>query len=136
MAAQAAIHDKAQQGDRVNWISMMPYWQPKEPCAYILASERDGILYTGVTSAIHDRMMRNRSGADEGFTKRYKVHRLVYCEYHPNMDDAILRESRIKKWNRAWKIRLIQSVNPEWIDLFDPEAGVQITPVDAARMNW
>ena len=113
----------------------MSYWQPKEPCVYILSSKRDGVLYTDVTSAIYDRMMRHRSGADEGFTKRYKVHTLVYCEFHATMDLAIERETRIKKWKRAWKVRLIQDMNPEWTDMFDPEIGIKVAPADSARFN-
>ena len=113
----------------------IPYWQPKEPCVYILASKRNGVLYTGVTSAIYDRMVRHRTGADEGFTKRYGVHMLVYCEFHATMDEAIARESRIKKWKRAWKVRLIQDMNPEWVDLFDPDEGVKEAPGDIARRN-
>ena len=113
----------------------MSYWQPNEPCVYILASKRNGVLYIGVTSAIYDRMMRHRTGADEGFTKRYKVHTLVYCEFHATMDEAITRETRIKKWQRAWKVRLIHDLNPEWTDLFDPEIGVKVAPADAARFK-
>ncbi len=113
----------------------MGYWQPKEPCVYLLASKRDGILYTGVTSAIYDRMMRHRSGADAGFTKRYKVHLLVYCEFHATMDLAIQRETRIKKWERAWKVRLIHQGNPEWLDLFDSEGGISLAPGDAERLD-
>ena len=113
----------------------MTFWQPKEPCVYILASNRDGVLYTGVTSAIYDRMMRHRTGADEGFTKRYGVHTLVYCEFHPTMDDAITRESHIKKWKRAWKVRLIHQANSEWIDLFDREMGIRLAPADVERLN-
>ncbi len=111
----------------------MSYWRPKEPCVYILASRRDGILYTGVTSAIYDRMMRHRTGADDGFTKRYGVHTLVYCEFHATMDDAISRETRIKKWKRAWKVRLIQETNPEWTDLFDVDEGILVAPSDHQR---
>ena len=113
----------------------MAYWQPKEPCVYILASKRDGILYTGVTSAIDDRMMRHRSGADDGFTKRYRVHTLVYCEFHASMDEAIIRETRIKRWKRARKVRLIQQANPEWSDLFDPENRIKLAPEDAVRLD-
>ena len=113
----------------------MGYCKPKEPCVYLLASKRDGILYTGVTSAIYDRMMRHRTGADAGFTKRYNVHMLVYCEFHPTMDLAIIRETRIKKWERAWKVRLIHQTNPEWTDLFDAEIGVKLAPADVERLS-
>ena len=91
----------------------------KQPCVYILASKRNGTLYTGVTSDLFQRTALHKQDLIEGFTKRYAVHRLVYYEMHRTMNEAIVREKRIKKWNRAWKIRLIESMNPEWIDLFD-----------------
>jgi putative endonuclease len=111
----------------------MVIWKPKEPAIYILASQRDGVLYTGVTSALFDRMVAHRNGTFGGFTKRYHVHMLVYYEMHGTMDTAILRETRIKKWQRAWKVRLIHAMNPEWADLFDPQAGVRLGPTDEMR---
>ncbi len=97
----------------------MPYWREKQPCVYILASARDGILYIGVTSALVDRMLQHKQGLIEGFTKRYGVRLLVYYEMHETMDAAIKRESNMKAWKRAWKVRLIKQANPEWRDLFD-----------------
>ena len=111
----------------------MSHWQPKEPCVYILASKCNGVLYIGVTSTIYDRMMRHLTGADEGFTKRYGVHILVYCEFHATMENAIKRETQLKKWKRAWKVRLIQDINPEWTDLFDPDEGIKVAPADRER---
>ena len=78
-------------------------------------------------------MMQHREGTYAGFTKRYGVHHLVYYEFHEVMDDAITRETRIKKWQRAWKVRLIHATNPEWLDLFDPEEGIKEPPADVAR---
>jgi putative endonuclease len=70
----------------------------------------------------------------EGFTKKYGVHRLVYYEMHPTMDAAILREKRLKEWRRLWKIRSIESMNPEWIDLFDERTGEILDgPADLSR---
>jgi putative endonuclease len=92
---------------------------PKHPCAYILASKRNGTLYIGVTSDLLDRTSIHKQDLIEGFTKRYGVHRLVYYEMHHTMPDAIRREKRLKKWNRASKFRLIEGMNPEWVDLFD-----------------
>jgi len=89
----------------------------KHPCVYILASARNGTLYVGVTSDLPQRIWQHRSEAAAGFTKRYGIHRLVHAEFHTTMAGAILREKRIKKWNRAWKIRLIQEANPDWRDL-------------------
>jgi len=71
------------------------------PCVYILASQRNGTLYIGVTSDIARRIWQHRSGAVEGFTRQYGVYTLVYVEFHQTMADAILREKRIKKWRRA-----------------------------------
>ena len=115
---------------------LMRTWQPKEPCLYILASARDGTLYTGVTSNIYDRMIQHRNGAFAGFTHRYHVHMLVYYEIHNTMVEAITRERRIKKWERAWKVRLIQEMNPEWLDLFDEENGISLPPADIVRRKW
>lgn len=89
----------------------------KRPCVYILASKHNGTLYVGVTSDIARRVLEHKSGAIEGFTKEYKVHDLVFMEFHETMLDAITREKQIKKWRRAWKIRQIEELNPTWRDL-------------------
>lgn len=73
----------------------------KQPAVYILASKRNGTLYTGVTSDLHKRIWEHQQGKTEGFTKRYRVHQLVYFELHENLLTAITREKKIKKWNRA-----------------------------------
>ena len=86
---------------------------------YILASDRNGTLYIGVTSDIARRSWEHATEAATSFTKRYSVHRLVYVEFHETMPDAILREKQMKKWNRAWKVRLIEDRNPQWLDLTD-----------------
>jgi len=86
---------------------------------YILASKKDGVLYTGVTSNLIKRVYEHREELTDGFSKKYFVHRLVYYEIHDNPESAITREKQIKKWNRAWKIRLLTENNPEWIDLYD-----------------
>jgi putative endonuclease len=85
----------------------------------MLASGRSGTLYVGVISDLFLRVGLHKQDLIDGFTKRYGVHRLVYYEMHHTMPDAIRREKRLKKWNRAWKTRLIESMNPEWVDLFD-----------------
>lgn len=85
---------------------------------YILASKRNGTLYTGVTSDLVRRVWEHKEGVVGGFTKRYEVKRLVYYEVHENPEAAITREKRIKKWNRAWKIRIIEKDNPDWNDLY------------------
>ncbi|MBP7336967.1 GIY-YIG nuclease family protein [Niveispirillum sp.] len=84
---------------------------------YILASARNGTLYIGVTSDIGRRVWEHREGLVEGFAKRYGIKTLVYYEAFERIDDAIHREKRLKKWNRAWKLELIESSNPDWNDL-------------------
>jgi putative endonuclease len=85
---------------------------------YILANRIGGALYIGVTNNLVRRVHEHRTGAAEGYTKRYDVCRLVYFEQFSDVENAILREKRLKKWNRAWKIRLIEERNPNWDDLF------------------
>ena len=90
----------------------------KQPAVYIVTNDRNGTLYVGVTSNLVQRIWRHRSGTAAGFTIRYKAHRLVYFEMHPSMDAAILREKQIKKWNRSWKVEMIEKLNPYWNDLY------------------
>ncbi|WP_188658155.1 GIY-YIG nuclease family protein [Sphingomonas metalli] len=97
----------------------------KQPCVYILASGLHGTLYIGVTSDLMARLAQHRAGAIKGFTSRHGVTRLVWYEMADTMDAAILREKQLKKWNRDWKLRLIEKGNPTWVDLaialgFDP----------------
>ncbi len=91
----------------------------KEPCVYLLVSRRNGTFYVGVTSDLIKRVWEHKNGLVEGFTKRYNVHQIVWYETHPNMESAIVREKAIKEWKRQWKLELIESMNPEWRDLFD-----------------
>ena len=91
----------------------------KQPCVYILASQRNGTLYIGVTSDLVKRGWQHRNELAEGFTQRYGVHHLVYFEMHEDMREAIVREKQLKKWNRAWKLRLIEEFNPDWHDLWE-----------------
>ena len=95
----------------------------KSGSVYILASKRNGTLYTGVTSDLPGRIRQHKEGRIVGFTKTYGVDRLVYFESHPRIADAVVRETRIKKWRRAWKLDLIESVNPEWDDLYEGILG-------------
>jgi putative endonuclease len=102
----------------------------RQPCVYILASKRHGTLYTGVTSDLLARLYQHREGETGGFTSRYGVHRLVWFEMADTMEAAITREKQIKKWNRDWKLRLIEETNPEWVDL---AIGLGFTPKPAAK---
>ena len=90
----------------------------KNPCVYILASRRNGTLYIGVTSDLLRRVHEHRTDAVPGFTRRYRVHTLVWFEQHATMESAIAREKALKEWKRAWKIELIEAGNPRWVDLF------------------
>ena len=85
---------------------------------YILCSKRNGTLYTGVTSDIVKRVYEHKNGLVEGFTKKYNIHHLVWYESHESAESAIVREKQIKKWKRAWKLKIIEKENPQWIDLY------------------
>jgi putative endonuclease len=85
----------------------------------MLASNRNGTLYVGVTSDLLSRIWQHKNDQVEGFTKRYGIHNLVWYEPHPTMESAISREKNIKKWNREWKLALIERMNPQWQDLFE-----------------
>ena len=90
----------------------------KLPCVYILASRPNGTLYIGVTSNLVQRVWQHRNDFIAGFTRKYGIHRLVWYETHSTMEAAITRERRLKKWERGWKIRLIEETNPSWRDLY------------------
>lgn len=91
----------------------------RQPAVYVLASKRNGTLYIGVTSDLRKRVWEHKNDLVEGFTKRYRVHHLVYYELHDDMVSAIEREKQMKKWNRAWKLELIEKHNPDWQDLWE-----------------
>lgn len=105
----------------------------KTPCVYIIASRRNGTLYVGVTSDLSKRMEQHRQQLTPGFASRFAVQRLVYYEMHETMEMAIDREKRLKKWNRLWKLRIIEEMNPEWVDLYDASSGEILDgPADVA----
>jgi putative endonuclease len=91
----------------------------KQPAVYILASKRNGTLYIGVTSNLIKRVWHHRNITAEGFSSRYATNRLVYFEFLPDMPAAIAREKRLKNWHRAWKMRIIEEKNPQWLDLWN-----------------
>lgn len=91
----------------------------KNFCVYLLASHKNGTLYVGVTSDLVKRIWQHKSKLIDGFTKDYGVDQLVWFEQHLSAESAITREKQIKKWNRAWKIALIEQSNPLWTDLYD-----------------
>ena len=105
-----------------------------QPVVYMLASGRAGTLYVGVTSNLAGRMHQHRAGLIAGFTSRYGVHRLVWYELHEDMTAAIRREKQIKKWNRDWKLNLIEEANPDWSNLglalgvVEPDVGANGSP--------
>ena len=90
----------------------------RQPCVYLLASQRNGTLYAGVTSNLVERIWQHKNNVAEGFTKKYSVHTLVWYELHETMESAIQREKNIKNWKRAWKIKTIEVMNPRWRDLY------------------
>jgi len=91
----------------------------KHPCTYILASAKNGTLYIGVTSNLVQRVWQHKNNQIKGFTEKYGVHLLVYHEQHETMEGAITREKQLKKWNREWKINLIEEGNPNGGDLWE-----------------
>ena len=91
----------------------------KQPCVYMLASQKNGTIYVGVTSDIVKRVWQHKSDLVAGFTKEYQVHTLVWCEAHETMESAIVREKNIKAWKRLWKLELIEISNLDWNDLYD-----------------
>jgi len=104
-------------------------------CVYILANRRNGALYTGVTSDLRARIAQHRAGSTPGFATRYGIKRLVWYEPHWGVEAAIVRETQIKRWNRSWKIEMIEKTNPDWYDLavkelgFDPIARSTASPL-------
>jgi putative endonuclease len=90
----------------------------KQFCVYILASQRNGALYIGVTSNLAQRIWQHKQGIVNGFTKKYGLKTLVHFEVHDTAESAITGEKQIKKWERAWKLRLIEENHPEWKDLY------------------
>ena len=102
--------------------------QDFQPTVYILASKRNGTLYTGVTSNLLARIQQHREGQVRGFTREYAVKQLVWFEQHATMDSAITREKRVKKWNRAWKLQLIEAENPDWRDLAEDLGFAPLSP--------
>ncbi len=91
----------------------------QQSAVYILASQRNGTLYTGVTSDLIKRIWEHKNDLADGFTKQYRVHNLVWYELHADIISAIEREKNIKEWKRKWKLNLIEKTNPDWQDLYD-----------------
>jgi putative endonuclease len=88
-------------------------------CVYILTNKKYGTFYVGVTSDLIQRISQHKSKEIEGFSKKYDLDKLVYYEVHGNAESAIKREKRLKRWERKWKIELIQKLNPDWKDLYE-----------------
>jgi len=94
----------------------------KQYYVYILASKKNGTIYVGVTGDLIKRIYEHKQNLIDGFTKKYNVHDLVYYEVHTEIEEAITREKQIKRWNRKWKLRLIEEKNPGWNDLYNEMA--------------
>jgi len=86
---------------------------------YILANKKDGVLYIGVTNDLMRRVFEHKNGSVDGFTKKYKVDKLVYYKLFPDPEYAIRREKQLKNWHRQWKLNLIEKTNPYWNDLYE-----------------
>jgi len=91
----------------------------KQYYVYILASRKNGALYTGVTNNLTRRIYEHKNNFVKGFTEKYQIHQLVYFEEAGDIESAINREKRLKRWKREWKVELIEKLNPEWRDLYD-----------------
>jgi putative endonuclease len=118
--SSALARHSRESGNPWTWMIVQ---MDRTPCVYLLASDRNGTLYAGVTSNLVARIWQHREHAVEGFTDRYDVTRLVWYEMHETMEAAIVREKQIKKWNRAWKLELIDGLNPSWRDLWPDITG-------------
>ena len=90
---------------------------------YIMANKRYGVLYVGVTAHLPARILQHRDGQGSAFARRYNLTRLVYYEWHDSIEEAIIREKRVKAWKRMWRIELIESKNPGWDDLYEQLNG-------------
>ncbi len=90
----------------------------KQFCVYILTNKRNGTLYIGVTSNLPQRIQQHKDSQFDGFCKKYNIKQLVYFEQHESAESAITKEKQMKKWNRAWKLKLIEENNPDWEDLY------------------
>ena len=112
--AQAGIH---------KFLQVTTTFMKKQPAVYILASQRNGTLYIGVTGNLQERVWQHKQGEVGGFTQQYHVYTLVHYELFPTMIESIAREKQLKKWNRSCKVRLIEERNPEWSDLWDEING-------------
>jgi putative endonuclease len=106
--------------------------EEKQPSVYILANRYRGTIYVGVTSNLYDRVVAHKTGASGGFTAKYGLKTLVWYEHHPDMTSAILRETRLKVWKRAWKIDLIESFNKDWLDLHEV---IEHRPMPEAKLG-
>lgn len=95
----------------------------KQPAVYLLCNKPNGTLYIGVTSNLVQRIWQHREGVVEGFTRQYRIKTLVWYELHNTMHGAISREKALKKWNRAWKLRMVEEHNPQWRDLWPEITG-------------
>lgn len=91
----------------------------KNGYVYILTNKNNGVLYIGVTSDIIKRVYEHKNKFVDSFSKKYNLNKLVYFEVYENIEEAIIREKQLKKWNRAWKDRIINTINSDWVDLYD-----------------
>src|SRR5215218_8809324 len=105
--------------------------EERQYCVYIMSNDHNTVLYTGVTNDLQRRVLEHRTGEGGAFTKKYNVHKLVYFEYGNDVNAAILREKQIKAGSRKKKVELINSINPEWKDLFEEYFGRPVVADDS-----
>ena len=103
----------------MEWVEEEEKIPMKKGYVYILANEKNGTLYVGVTSNLVKRIWQHKNKFVEGFSKRYDLDKLVYYEVFDNIENAIEREKKLKNWHRQWKINLINQYNSDWVDLYD-----------------
>ncbi|WP_239309220.1 GIY-YIG nuclease family protein [Rhodanobacter sp. FDAARGOS 1247] len=108
---------RGNEGEKTNFTET--WMTPRQPAVYIMASGERGTLYIGVTGNLRLRVWEHRDGVVEGFTRRYGVKQLGWFEFHPDFPSAITRETQLKRWNRAWKLELVEAGNPQWRDLWE-----------------
>jgi putative endonuclease len=135
-------HDKhdnpTRRAEAIVWLGAGAMREEQSYFVYILASKRNGTLYTGITSRLLRRIWEHRNDVHDGFTKKYRVHILVCYEQYSEVSAAIAREKQLKGWNRAWKLKLIEKMNPEWEDLYYKriaEEGYSIDPQQDAEKS-
>jgi putative endonuclease len=118
-----ACPERAQRVEREESLDISEMSRDYDFWVYIVTNQHDSVLYIGMTNSLARRISEHRSGELPGFTADYRCHKLIYYEHYSNVDEAIERETQLKKWSRAKKVELIERTNPRWLDLFEEISG-------------